>query len=102
MLWHGQLYEETPRTPTDARTTVGIDGEKRLLFLAVFENASMRRALTKLAQLGAVDGMLLDGGTSTSMSLGQDADSVRSGVLLGGWRPVATHFGIRARALPTK
>ena len=102
MLWHGQLYKDTPRTPIDARTAVGIDREKRLLFLAVFERASMRRALEKLAQLGAVDGMLLDGGTSTTMSLGKKADGIRSGVLLGGWRPVATHFGVRARELVTK
>lgn len=70
MFWHGQIYDGTPRKPTDARTAVGVESEKRLLFLAVFENASEWRALEKLAQLGAVDGMLLDGGNSTSMALG--------------------------------
>jgi hypothetical protein len=101
-LWHGQIYPLTPRKPTDARTGVGVDSEKRLLFLTVFENASERRALEKLAQLGAVDGMLLDGGNSTSMAIGDKAHGVRPGVLIGDWRPVATHFGIRARELPTK
>jgi len=96
-LWHKQIYEGTPRKPIDARTAVGIDGEKRLLFLAVFENASERRALEKLVQLGAVDGMLVDGGTSTTMVIGSKAHGVRPGVLFGDWRPVATHFGIRAR-----
>jgi Phosphodiester glycosidase len=102
MLSHGRIFEGTPHKPTDARTAAGIDSEKRLLFLAVFENASEWRALEKLTELGAVDGMLLDGGNSTSMALGQRAHGVRPGVLTGDWRPVATHFGIRARELPPK
>jgi hypothetical protein len=81
---------------------VGFNRENRLLFLAAFENASPRRALEKLAKLGAADGMLLDGGSSTSMALGGKARGVRSGVLTEGWRPVATHFGVRARALERK
>ncbi len=101
MLWHGRIFEGTPRKPTDAHTAVGVDSAKRLLFLAVFENASEWRALDKLAQLGAVDGMLLDGGHSTSMTIGGKAHGVRPGVLIGRW-PVATHFGVRARELPTK
>jgi hypothetical protein len=102
MLGQGKIYEGTSRKPTDARTAVGVDCEKRLLFLAAFENASERRALEKLAQLGAVDGMLLDGGNSTSMVLGGKSHGVRPGVLIGDWRPVATHLGVRARELPTK
>jgi hypothetical protein len=102
LLRDGRTFRDTPRKPTDARTAVGVDRQKRLLFLAVFENASPWRALDKLAQLGAVDGMLLDGGNSTSMAIGEKARGVRSGVLMGGWRPVATHFGVRAREFPTK
>jgi hypothetical protein len=79
---------------------VGIDREQKLLFLAVFENASPRRALEKLAELGAQDGMLLDGGDSTAMALGEQAHGIHPGVLIGDWRPVATHFGVRAKALP--
>jgi hypothetical protein len=51
-----------------------------------------------MAELGAIDGMLLDGGDSTSMALGDKALGVRPGGLLSGWRPVATHFGVRAKA----
>jgi Phosphodiester glycosidase len=102
LLRHGQIFQGTSQKPTDARTAVGIDREKRLLFLAVFENASERRALEKLSQLGAVDGMLLDGGHSSSMVLRADARGVRPGVLLGHWRPVATHFGVRASSLPAE
>ncbi|HEV8071999.1 MAG TPA: phosphodiester glycosidase family protein [Planctomycetaceae bacterium] len=102
LLRDGKIFPDTPRKPTDARTAVGFNREKKLLFLAVFQNASEWRALDKLAQLGAVDGMLLDGGNSTSMVIGDKAHGVRPGVLIGDWRPVATHFGVRARALPTK
>jgi hypothetical protein len=102
LLSDGKIFPDTPREPIDARTAVGFDREKRLLFLAVFENASPWRALDKLAKLGAVDGMLLDGGNSTSMAIGDKAQGARPGVLMGRWRPVATHFGVRARELSTK
>ena len=102
LLRDGKIFQDTPRKPTDARTAVGVDRQNRLLFLAVFENASPWRALDKLAKLGAVDGMLLDGGNSTSMAIGDKAHGVRPGVLIGRWRPVATHFGVRARELSTK
>ena len=102
LLRDGQIKRDIPREPPDARTAVGVDSKKRLLFLAVFENASRRRALDKLATLGAVDGMLLDGGRSTTMVIGEKARGVRPGVLTGHGRPVATHFGVRARELQTK
>lgn len=95
----GHISEIAARTPADARTAVGIDPQRKLLFLAVFENASPRQALEKLVGLGATDGMLLDGGDSTGMALGAEARGVRPGVLMQGWRPPATHFGVRAKAL---
>jgi hypothetical protein len=98
-LEDGRIKPGLPREPPDSHTAVGVDSNKRLLFLAVFENASRWRALDKLARLGAVDGMLLDGGHFTSMAIGGKARGVRPGVLTGRWRPVATHFGVRARAL---
>src|SRR5262249_28787218 len=102
LLRDGQVSRYAPRQPVDARTAVGVNAEQRLLFLASFENASPGRALEKLVDLGATDGMLLDGGDSTSMALGEQARGGRSGVVTGGWRPVATHFGVRARALETR
>jgi hypothetical protein len=101
-LRDGQIKRDMTPEPPDARTAVGVDSKKRLLFLSVFENATTWLALNKLAKLGAVDGMLLDGGHSTSMAIGGKARGVRPGVLTGRWRPVATHFGVRARELQTK
>ena len=99
-LSHGVVRAGAESGGPDARTAVGIDADRRLLILAVFENASPQRAMEKLAELGAKDGMLLDGGDSSSMVLGAHAQGVRPGVLMQGWRSaVATHLGVRARPL---
>ncbi len=86
-----------PGEPPDSRTALAINRERMLLFLAVAESATPRRLLQKLADLGAKDGMLVDGGHSSSMVLGAEAHGVRPGRLHDGWGPVATCFGVRAR-----
>ena len=87
----------------DSRTAVAIDRGRKLLFFAVGQYISPNRLLQELAELGAKDGMLLDGGGSSSMAIGKGAAGVPAGVLYGGWRPVATHLGIRGQPLrPTK
>ena len=52
-----------------------------------------------LASLGARSGMLLDGGGSSTMFIGEEARRGARGTVVGGWRPVATFFGVRARPL---
>src|SRR5260221_10383091 len=44
----GKILHETPRKPADSRTAVGIDPERKRLYMAAFENASPRQALEKL------------------------------------------------------
>jgi hypothetical protein len=97
-LQDGKVWLDSDRSP-DSRTAVAVDRQRKLLFLAVGEYISPRLMLQKLADLGAKDGMLLDGGGSSSMALGKDAAGVPAGVLYGGWRPVATYFGVRATPL---
>ena len=97
-LWDGKVWPGSSRSP-DARTAVAIDRPRKLLFLAVGDHISPRLMLQKLADLGAKDGMLLDGGGSSSMAIGKDASGVSAGVICGGWQPVATYFGVRARRL---
>ena len=97
-LQDGSIWPGSDRTP-DSRTAVAIDGPRKLLFLAVGEYISPRLLLQELADLGASDGMLLDGGWSSSMAIGKDAAGVSMGVLYGGWRPVATQFGVRAQPI---
>jgi hypothetical protein len=88
------------RSP-DARTAVAVDLPRKLLFLAVGTHISARLMFQTLADLGAKDGMLLDGGGSSSMAIGKDASGVSAGTVYGGWHPVATQFGVRARRLGT-
>jgi hypothetical protein len=99
-LHDGKVWPGSDRTP-DARTAVAIDEKQKLLFLAVAERISPRRFLQTLANLGATEGMLLDGGHSSAMAIGQGAINVPVGIVYGGWRPVATYFGIRAEPLRT-
>jgi hypothetical protein len=98
-LHDGEVWPDSDRTP-DARTAVGIDPQHKLLFLAVAERISPHLLLEKLADLGAREGMLLDGGSSSTMAVGEGARGTSPAVLLGGWRPVATYFAVRARPLP--
>jgi hypothetical protein len=97
-LWDGKVGPHSSGHP-DSRTAVAIDRARRLLFLAVGENISPRLILQKLAGLGASEGMLLDGGHSSIMVIGADARGLGAGAVSGGWWPVATQFGVRAKPL---
>jgi len=94
-LHNGQLVGGGDST-ADARTAIGIDQPRKLLFLAIAERISQPRMLHILADLGAKDGFLLDGGGSSAMAIGQGSSGIPATVLLGGGRPVATYVGVRA------
>jgi exopolysaccharide biosynthesis protein len=94
-LQNGQVLD--PGEPTaDARTAIGIDQTRKLLFLAIGERISQRRMLQILADLGAKDGFLLDGGGSSAMEIGQGSTGISPALLFGSGRPAATYIGVRA------
>lgn len=95
---NGMLIRDQP-DPPDKKTMIGIDSENKRLWLVVFESASNRVAARKLIELGAVDAVRVDGGSSSTMTIGPDASNVRSGTVTGNWIPTATHIGVRARPL---
>ncbi len=97
-LRDGRVWSGSDRKP-DKRTAVGIDAERKLLFLTVAEWASPRILLEQLSKLGARDAMLLDGGGSSAMAIGEGSRNLAKGTLLGGWRPAATFFGVKARRI---
>lgn len=97
-LYEGKVSAASDWKP-DSRTAVAVDAERKLFFIAVGEHISPRLILEKLAALGGREGMLLDGGGSSSMVIGEGARGLSPGVLYGGWRAVATHIGVRARVL---
>ena len=82
----------------DGRTAVAVDPPRKFLFLAVGTHISPTTIFQTLADLGARDGMLLDGGDSSSMAIGAGASVVSPGVIYG-WRPVANQFGVKAKPL---
>ena len=86
--------------PTDWRTAVAADPARHLVWIVCFDHASYLLAAQEMVRLGATVGILVDGGTSTTMALGPDARGVRPGTVTGNWRPVATAFGFRADPLP--
>lgn len=83
----------------DARTAVALDQSGKHLYLAVAKNISPRSMLARLAERGAWTGMMLDGGNSSTLVVGAGANAFTPGVVVGGWRPVATVFGVRAKRL---
>jgi len=93
-VWPGDYRSHIP----DGRTAVAVDLPRKLLFLAIGTHISPTLMFQTLADLGARDGMLLDGGDSSSMAIGTDASVVSPGAVYG-WRPVATQFGVRAEPL---
>ena len=80
------------------RTAVGIDAEKKLLFIGVFDSISGAAAAQILAEFGAKQVMPLDGGSSTSLGIGEGARDVRTGTYVYPWRTLPTFFGVRAPA----
>ena len=93
-VWPGDYRSFIP----DGRTAVAVDLPRKLLFLAVGTHISPTLMYQTLADLGAKDGMLLDGGDSSSMAIGTGAKVVSPGAVHG-WRPVANQFGVRAEPL---
>jgi hypothetical protein len=85
--------------PPDSRTAVAVDERRQRIFLAVGEWVSPPRFLGVLADLGADLALLLDGGGSSALAIGEGARGVSGGVLFGGWRPGATYFGVKAELL---
>ena len=93
-VWPGDYRSSLP----DGRTAVAVDLPRKLLFLAVGTHISPTLIFQTLADLGAKDGMLLDGGDSSSMAIGTGASVVSPGDVYGR-RPVANQFGFRAEPL---
>jgi hypothetical protein len=96
------VYEGKVRTTQavpNRRTIIAVNPQHKQLWLAVFDHASYSLASRFVVTLGATQATMLDGGSSTTMVIADDARGAPHGTLLGGWRPVATYVGIRARPL---
>jgi hypothetical protein len=91
----GTLQEATLGTESDAlresRSFIGIDPERRILWLIAFEDATLRYAAGFTAKLGVPFAGQLDSGSATTMIIGPGADEItpftgiRNSRLLGGY-----------------
>ena len=80
----------------DRRTLLGLDAANSLLYIGVFDSASVTEASLVLAGFGATQVMPIDGGTSTALCFGPGGHGVTAGTVVYPWRALPTHFGIRA------
>jgi hypothetical protein len=96
LLHPGFAWNETT---TNWRTAIGADPQRKLVWVVCFDKASLTFVSRALARLGATIGVGVDGGSSMAMVIGSGAKNVRPGTVTGNWRPVATQFGFKARAL---
>lgn len=96
VLVDGHMNPNAAGVNADHRTLIAADPDRKLVWIAVFDRASVQFASNLLAEEGAKIGVCVDGGTSSAMALGPDAHGVRSGTVMGNWRPVANVFGFRA------
>jgi Phosphodiester glycosidase len=73
---HDAQILEVGDAMVNARTAIGIDQARKLLLLVVAERISQPRMLHILADLGARDGILLDGGDSSAMGIGRGSTGI--------------------------
>jgi hypothetical protein len=89
----------SPPGLADRRIFAGIDARKKQLFLAAFEHATLDGAERILGRHGVAEAVALDGGASASMTVGEGAQGLRSGLLMWPMRGVPVFLGVRARKL---
>ena len=97
-LRNGTVHPRTQRSGTiDNYTMVAACAKTQQLWLAAFQDVALGTAAQILADQGATDGLILDGGGSTAFYMSHAAQGAPGGLHLGGGRPVATHIGVRVR-----
>lgn len=98
-LRDGEVHPRTQRNGTaDNYTMIAACAETKQLWLAAFQDVTRGTAAQIVADQGATDGLILDGGGSTAFYMSHDVQNGLGGLHLGGGRPVATHVGVRVRA----
>lgn len=86
-----------PDDHPNRRIFAGIDAQKKQLFFAAFEWASLAGAARTLGKLGVKEATALDGGSSASMTIGAGASGMSPGILMYPMRGVPVFLGVKAR-----
>jgi hypothetical protein len=82
-----------------ARTFIGFDPERKILWLIAFENASADFMIQRAIEEGVQYGGMVDSGSSTHLLVGADARGVRSHSGIRNWRPLGAYLVIQAKPL---
>jgi hypothetical protein len=82
-----------------ARTFIGIDPERKILFLMAFEEATATYMIDRAVAAGVVAGGQVDSGSSTNLLVGAGADGVRSHCGIRNWRPLGPWLVVEAEPL---
>lgn len=87
------------REETHARTFIGIDPNKRILYLMAFENISGYAMIDRAIEAGVIFGGQLDSGDSTHLLIGENANGVRAHTGIRNLRPLGPYLTIYAEPL---
>ena len=82
-----------------ARTFIGIDPEKRILYMMAFENVSGNLMIERAVDQGVVFGGQLDSGDSTNLLIGENAKGVEPHTGIRNLRPLGPYITIHADPL---
>ncbi len=87
------------RDVVDARTFIGVDPERRILWLMAAEHASARLIAERAVEEGVLFGGMLDSGDGTQLVLGRAARGVRAHAGIRHWRPLGGYLMVFADPL---
>jgi hypothetical protein len=82
-----------------ARSFIGIDPVRRVLYLLAFENVSARAMIDWAVKAGVVHGGQVDSGSSTNLLIGSGADDITPHTGIRNWRPLGPYLTIQANPL---
>ncbi len=82
-----------------ARTFIGINPERKILYLMAFENASGHGVIERAVRAGVTHGGQLDSGSSTNLLIGPKANGVRAHTGIRNARPLGPYLMIYAAPL---
>lgn len=83
----------------EPRAFIGIDPNKRILYLMAFENVSGRFMIDRAVQAGVVYGGQLDSGSSTHLLIGENAKGVKAHTGIRNLRPLGPYITVYADPL---
>lgn len=89
----GNLDEKMPRS------FIGLDPEKKILYLIAFENADGKLMIDRSVQAGVVVGGQVDSGGGTTLLIGPGATGVTTHCGIRNWRPLGAYLTIQAEKL---